>query len=432
VAGLAAIAGVLVIASTWVDFDRIERGVLVAALTCVAIVALEASSGGLMKGVLSFEPIAYLGRISYGTYLWHWLVVLVLQHSFAVSDLSRFALTAIIATGLASLSFHLLERPIRVSALLDRYPAHVIVTGLASSVVVAWLVIPAILGRSPSSSVANSAVPVAGSTPVPNGVAWQAIRTDFPPRPVCDSSATDRCTLVRGEGPHIMLIGDSHARMLVDLFVDVARDNHLTFSASARGACPWQRGLYVSQDAAPAECQRYRDDLYDRVIPALDPDLVVTINGAYVSAGGTQFVQPDGSPLSGAELSTHVEDVTTTSLADLTADGRGVVMLEPIPFAPAGHDPLECLDDASVVEECRYVFPTAPADVEQLYRRLADENDRLSSVDLDPLVCPYLPICDPIVDHVVVKFDRERLTSTFARSLAPAVERELAAAGVIA
>lgn len=34
---------------------------------------------------------------------------------------------------------------------------------------------------------------------------------------------------------------------------------------------------------------------------------------------------------------------------------------------------------------------------------------------MDRLVCPYLPICDPVVDGEIVKLDQGHITATYAR-----------------
>ena len=57
----------------------------------------------------------YLGKISYGTYLWHWPVVLVALSLWKLGSLAMLGLVALLATGLASLSYQLLERPVRMS-----------------------------------------------------------------------------------------------------------------------------------------------------------------------------------------------------------------------------------------------------------------------------------------------------------------------------
>lgn len=107
------------------------------------------------------------------------------------------------------------------------------------------------------------------------------------------------------------------------------------------------------------------------------------------------------------------------------------MLLEPTPYGADQPDILACLSDAEVVEECRFVADVSSTNSEDLYRRLDAEDDELWAVDLDQLVCPYLPICDPIIDGLVVQTDTTHLTSAFARSLAPALDAYLVSTGVL-
>src|SRR5262249_15530311 len=77
VGALAAIAAIIVVATSAIDVDPIVRGALVTGLALILVISLEYSTGGVAHRLLSLDPVVYLGRISYGTYLWHWPVVLV-------------------------------------------------------------------------------------------------------------------------------------------------------------------------------------------------------------------------------------------------------------------------------------------------------------------------------------------------------------------
>ena len=436
--GLASIVTIGILASSWISLDAIGRGALVTLATALAIVALEVADGGVAQRVLSLAPIVYLGRISYGTYLWHWPVILVLARSFDLSVVSTIAFTTVVATALASLSFEVLERPVRFSAVLDRFRTPVIVGGLALSAVSALIIIPAVLDPSRTTSVAAVAgprIPTTSFSAVPADLDFAALKADFPPQSACYQQSPDVCTLRVGSGPHIALIGDSHAQMVIPTLTAMADRYDLTLSVSVQFVCPWQRDLYAVTLVNPNQrlkaCQKAKDDLYDRVIPALDPDVVVVMNRGYeVPNQEPQYRGPDGQPLaaSAPEFDDWLEQTTTDSLAELGAGGRKVVMLEPIPYGVL--NPLTCLSEAVTVAECRYVVDPTPTSVERLYRRLAADDDQVWSVDLDRLVCPYLPICDPIVDELVVKADWTHLTSTFARALAPAIGSYFAANGI--
>ena len=58
----------------------------------------------------------FLGRVSYGTYLWHWPVILVLQQVLDVGPAVVAVLAVALSTGLAAASYEVLEMPIRRSS----------------------------------------------------------------------------------------------------------------------------------------------------------------------------------------------------------------------------------------------------------------------------------------------------------------------------
>jgi hypothetical protein len=95
------------------------------------------------------------------------------------------------------------------------------------------------------------------------------------------------------------------------------------------------------------------------------------------------------------------------------------------------HDPRTCLSKAVVLEECRYAARATADPLERLYRELDHRYADVWSADFDRLVCPFLPICDPIVDHQIVKFDRTHLTDKFAVAIAPQVDEYLKQTGII-
>ncbi len=64
--------------------------------------------------VLSVGPLTFVGRISYGLYLWHWPVFLVLNHArTGLEDYRLFALRVAVTFVVAVLSWYLVETPVR-------------------------------------------------------------------------------------------------------------------------------------------------------------------------------------------------------------------------------------------------------------------------------------------------------------------------------
>jgi hypothetical protein len=105
-------------------------------------------------------------------------------------------------------------------------------------------------------------------------------------------------------------------------------------------------------------------------------------------------------------------------------------MIEPIPNA-LFFDPLVCLSRAKVLARCRYVAATKPDPLELQYRQLDRQYDNVWTADFDRLVCPFLPICDPIVNGKIVKSDPTHLTPAFAKTITTPVDDYLKQSGII-
>jgi peptidoglycan/LPS O-acetylase OafA/YrhL len=84
----------------------------VAAVAVIAPVALD--QDGAVARLLAWRPLVWLGVISYGVYLWHWPVFLVLNgERTGWTGPSLFAVRCIATLALAAASWRLIERPIR-------------------------------------------------------------------------------------------------------------------------------------------------------------------------------------------------------------------------------------------------------------------------------------------------------------------------------
>ena len=88
----------------------------VATVGLIASVALVPDS--LLARALSVGPIRFIGAISYGLYLWHWPLYVLLDHSrTGLSGLWLLGLRLLASFAVAIASYHLLEMPIRRGAL---------------------------------------------------------------------------------------------------------------------------------------------------------------------------------------------------------------------------------------------------------------------------------------------------------------------------
>jgi peptidoglycan/LPS O-acetylase OafA/YrhL len=86
--------------------------VAIAAVLVIAPVALD--QRGPVAAVLAWRPLAWLGTISYGVYLWHWPIFLMLNGArTGWSGLSLFAVRCAATLAVSVVSYWLIERPVR-------------------------------------------------------------------------------------------------------------------------------------------------------------------------------------------------------------------------------------------------------------------------------------------------------------------------------
>ena len=152
VAGVAVLAAITHVATG--SATEFRNGLLivvaVAAVAVIAPVALE--QNGPVAWVLSTRPLVALGVISYGVYLWHWPVFLVLngEHTdwsgYALFA-ARCAVTLVLAVG----SWWLIERPVRRWRPVHVPQLRLAAATMATAVAVAIVVVPVGTRIDPSS-----------------------------------------------------------------------------------------------------------------------------------------------------------------------------------------------------------------------------------------------------------------------------------------
>ena len=195
----------------------------------VAVVAQPRSS--LAKG-LAWGAVAYIGRISYGLYLYHWPVFLMLDNAHTGLLGWRLLLCRLAVTGaVAVCSYHLVEQPVRQRRFFRTWRAALVVpTGTAAIV---------------------AAVVVATVTPT---AAASAGRTLALPSERATAHLVQSSGLGPGQSVHALVLGDSLALTLA-----VGLSNHDQ---------AW--GVHV-QNGAVLGCD-------------LDPDSMVDIEGSITKA----------------------------------------------------------------------------------------------------------------------------------------------------
>jgi peptidoglycan/LPS O-acetylase OafA/YrhL len=97
-----------------------------------------------VKAVLALPPLVWLGRISYGLYLWNFPArVAITRSSTGLSGTAVTALRLLFTLAFATLSFYLVEQPIRrgkLTARVTRCATPIAMTGVATALVLATTV----------------------------------------------------------------------------------------------------------------------------------------------------------------------------------------------------------------------------------------------------------------------------------------------------
>lgn len=404
-----ALVGLLVTATNLASVDPIVRGTITVGLALVLLVSLEASSGGPVRQVLSLAPMTYLGRISYGTYLWHWLVIVVIVREYELSSPVTAVVAALVATAIAAASYHLLEMPIRTAAALDAPRRAVVAVGLGLSVIVALVAVPPIL-EPPSTSVVAAGTGVNGAGP-PITVDWEAAqfsRFDYDRCPAGDANA---CQLVDGDGPRMMVIGDSHAAGFTPMLEEVAARLDADLWVGFLDYCPWPHGMQYN--GVGATCLAEQDEMYSTTVAEVDPDVVFLAHRP-VDDPVDPFDIADVHGLVPPERKAEViENAVRRAISELREQGARVVAFEPVPIAPTGEDPIACLSQGRPLDECRFTASSEPLGEEEVLRDLVEPGG-VWTFDVDRIACPELPVCDPVVDGLVVRADQNHLAVSFS------------------
>ncbi len=95
-----------------------RSGFLIVAVITAGVVAAAAVNGAAFSRALSVQPLRWLGQRSYGIYLWHWPIFMVLRPGIDLDaggwpvEVARFALTFLAA----EVSYRLVEMPVRQGA----------------------------------------------------------------------------------------------------------------------------------------------------------------------------------------------------------------------------------------------------------------------------------------------------------------------------
>jgi peptidoglycan/LPS O-acetylase OafA/YrhL len=216
VLGLAGVAGSVVLWNTVSSNDAFayRGGFLLAALATAALLcSVVCGQHTILSRLLSLRPLRYIGRISYGMYLWHFpLFTYVDGARTGVTGYPLFAVRAAATVAVATASFYVIERPVRQGRLRAGWALRILT--------------PA--------AVALTAVALVAATAAPSA----AVRSAAP--------ATTTPTTAAGPPVKVLVVGDSTA-----LTLDIGLNEY----ARSYGVQPYNGGILGCGITSGAEYQ---------------------------------------------------------------------------------------------------------------------------------------------------------------------------------
>ena len=359
-------AGLLAIGAVGWAFARVSgqsavlyRGgfLLLAIAVSVLIVAVAADPQGALARVLDCPPLRYLGTISYGLYLWHWPLFLLVNHArTGLTGTALLATRLALAFTVAAVSYEYLELPIRRGGF--HLPRPRLTAPIALAAVVGVLL---------------AATPTRADLPALADIASQRV-----------SAGTRIGSKLAPQAPvgttRVLFVGDSLALTLADgLSVnEVPYKVHLDNAGLLGcGVSQENRRLQGQFNAAPAYCATW-PEARAQTVAADHPDLVALLVGrwevvdTYHDGNWEHVGEPDFDAYVSSELDRAIDVLSST--------GAPVVLLMTPCVAPA-----ESPDGSPYPED-------DPARVIRFNQLLAEAHARHPKtsrlVDLDAIVCP--------------------------------------------
>jgi peptidoglycan/LPS O-acetylase OafA/YrhL len=378
--------------------DGLLIAVAVAAVAVIAPVALD--QDGPVARVLAWRPLVWLGAISYGVYLWHWPIFLVINgERTGWSGIPLFVVRCVATLAAATASWWVIERPIRqwrpvLVRLLPLAGATV-----ATAVAVTVLVVP--VGPRPGAAVASSLPPAVSPAAVESPAL--PVETEHP------AGVSQRDPT----GHTVAVFGDSVAWTLMRYLPATPGFNFIDRTTIGCGIVRGGPYRYLGQALnQKPECDAWPSRWSQRM--AHDrPDVVLLIVGRWettdrVSEGRWTHI---GDPGFDAYLTGELQ----RALEILGSSGARVVVATE-PFNRRGEKP-----DGGLYPEDQ---PDRVRHWNALLRHVIGQRSNIEVLDLNKKLCPN-GVYTAKVDGVQVRSDGVHLTPEGVRWLMPWLEESL-------
>lgn len=402
-----------------------------------ALLVILATSGGPLSpsAMLTSRPLRWLDSISYGLYLWHWPILiafLTLQGRDAIGFGSALVVLslALVAT---LITRYVLRRP---TAWAMRPPV-VRSIGLALvSILIVVVPTGALYARDAAAQSVVAIDDCAGAASLdPERPECADAASDDELRPALDdlrsddanrgecwarlgSDAVEICALGSGDGysKRILAVGDSHNNVFLDVYEEIALARGWRIDAAGRAGCQWvapETPVYGQSEADQQACADWRAAVGDRAASG-DYDAILT------TASSKSTFEPPSPGLTGTQYHSRV---LVDAWSRRESADTPIIVLRDNPIFPS--DMVECLTDQRAIDAGECALPRARALLDTGFDEAVATTQNAHLIDLSDLECTR-DVCSMVQGGVVVTRDGAHLTRTYAATLAPYLDRELA------
>jgi hypothetical protein len=222
----------------------------------------------------------------------------------------------------------------------------------------------------------------------------------------------------------VFLFGDSHAMQYFPAIRRIANAHDWKLVTLTKSECTPAEVAVRSETSGReyTECEAWRQDSLRR-IEAAGSSATVLVSSAtdYTPLG------EDGEELSGTDRARALEDGYLKTLDRFDRAGLRTAVLKDPP--KAGSDVPSCVSrQLQNLPACS--FQRIRDEGQEFDARAAEKAPGAHLVDVTPEICPG-EICRAVIGNALVYRDRSHLSATFARTLAPGIERGLEEAGLV-
>jgi peptidoglycan/LPS O-acetylase OafA/YrhL len=441
-AGVDAVAswvGVLVIAVTMFIYDAETpfpsyTAALPVAATVLVIAGGTSHARWSPARLFGARPVQFIGDVSYGTYLWHWPLIVLAPFALGSPNgilVSLAIIAASLLLGWASKRW--VEDPVRTRSFLARartrwtliFTAAAMAATVAVAVPLATYTIappPAQAAGDQATCYGAAALSDATCEPaesIPLTASLSSFSLDLPPADIlsCElpTTADDfrRCEFgeASAQGPHVALLGDSHATRWVEALAEVAAasDGRLsTFLVSGCASATDQLtgSAWGFEPVYAEQCRSTSQRMIEAI--AADPSI-----DTVVMTDRTRLYVTDD-----AAFHPLTAEMVARTIEQFQASGKRVIVLEDPPEMNAvppqgGGSAPDCLMNAASPEACS--LPRTEAEFADPMRAGAELRGA-ESASLDDLFCDAQR-CMAQIGGLVVYSDDNHLTRSYALSL---------------